>query len=98
MKTKQIPAIVMLLGGAVACIVSYMNNYTLREMLIVLTVSLVVFLCLGVVIRLVLDSFEMPDDSKVDDEGEVVEKQGEASEDEEEEGIDEDTTDDSVMQ
>lgn len=81
MKTKQIPALVMLLGGSVACIVSYINRYELKEMLVVLTLSLVIFLIFGVIIRLVLDSFELPqEEEKVDDDGEVVEKQSEAPE------------------
>lgn len=83
MKTKQIPAIVMLLGGAVACIVSYINHYELKEMLVVVTLSLVIFLVIGVIIRLILDSFELPEEEeKVDDDGEVVEKQIESSEEE----------------
>lgn len=78
MKTKMIPAIVMLLGGSVACIVSYINHYTLKEMLVVLTLALIVFLIFGVIIRLILDSFDMPENKTViDGDGEVVEKQGE---------------------
>lgn len=84
MKTKFIPAVVMLLGGAVACIVTFLNNYSLEEMLSVLIIALIVFLILGVVIRLIIDSFELPDDNRVDDEGEVVEKQGENAEEGEE--------------
>ena len=76
MNTKRIPAIVMLLGGAVACIVTFINHYNLKDMLVVVTLSLVFFLILGVIIRLVLDSFELPEDVEVvDDEGEVIEKQ-----------------------
>lgn len=82
MKTKHIPAIVMLLGGSVACIVTYINRYSLREMLVTLTFSLVIFLIIGGVIKMILDSFQMPDEAKVDDEGEVVEKQGDEEADE----------------
>jgi len=84
MKTKFIPAVVMLLGGAVACIVTFLNNYSLDEMLSVLIISLIIFLILGVVIRLIIDSFELPDENRVDDEGEVVEKQGDNTEEGEE--------------
>lgn len=88
MNTKRIPAIVMLLGGAVACIVTFLNHYSLKDMLVVVTFTLVLFLCLGVIIRLIFDGFEMPDESKVDDEGEVVEKQVDnPEEDESEEDI-----------
>lgn len=81
MKTKFIPAIVMLLGGAVACIVTFINHYTLQEMLAVLAVALIIFLIIGVIVRLILDSIKLPDDTLVDDEGEVVEKQGDNTED-----------------
>lgn len=80
MKTKNIPALVMLLGGTVACIVAYINHYNLQDMLEVVLISLLVFLVLGVIIRLILDSFKIPNDQQVDDDGEVVEKQGDDSE------------------
>lgn len=66
----------MLLAGAVAVIVTYINHYSLEDMLGVLILTLIVFLILGVVIKLIFDSFhiEEPDEDRVDDEGEVVEK------------------------
>lgn len=66
----------MLLAGAVAVIVTYINHYSLEDMLVVLILTLIVFLILGVVIKLIFDSFhiEEPDEDRVDDEGEVVEK------------------------
>lgn len=76
MNTNRIPALVMLLAGAVAVIVTYINHYSLEDMLVVLILTLIVFLVLGVVIKLIFDSFhiEEPDEDRVDDEGEVVEK------------------------
>ncbi len=76
MNTNKIPALVMLLAGAVAVIVTYINHYSLEDMLAVLILTLIVFLILGVVIKLIFDSFhiEEPDEDRVDDEGEVVEK------------------------
>ncbi|MCR5832103.1 MAG: hypothetical protein K6G67_08200 [Lachnospiraceae bacterium] len=84
MNTKKIPALVMLSAGAVSTIVTYINGYDLTEMLAILVLTLVVFLIIGVVIKLIFDSFhiEEPDEDRVDDEGEVVEKT-EISEDEE---------------
>ena len=80
MKTKHIPALVMLLGGAVACVVAFINHYSLGDMLSVLSISLMIFLVIGIGIKLVFDSFKLPevDTDKVNDEGEVVEKQSEA--------------------
>ncbi len=76
MKLKRIPALVMLLAGAVAAIVTYINHYTLTEMLVVLILTLIVFLIIGVAIMLIFESFHIdePDEDRVDDDGEVVEK------------------------
>ena len=66
----------MLAAGAVATIVTYINHYSLEDMLVVLILTLIVFLIIGIAIKLVFDSFhiEEPDEDRVDDEGEVVEK------------------------
>ncbi len=66
----------MLSAGAVATIVTYINHYSLEDMLVVLILTLIVFLIIGVAIKLVFDSFhiEEPDEDRVDDDGEVVEK------------------------
>lgn len=86
MNTKKIPAIVMLLAGSVACIVTYINHYSLKDMLVVLVLTLVIFLIIGIVIKVILDSFELPEDEdKVDDEGEVVEKSVESDSEENQE-------------
>ena len=84
MDTKKIPAIVMLLAGTVACIVTYINHYDLKDMLVVLILTLVIFLIIGIVIKMILDSFDLPEEEKneVGDEGEVVEKNPEMSEEE----------------
>ncbi len=76
MNTKRIPALVMLLAGAVVTIVTYINHYSLEESLKILILTLIVFLIVGVIIKLIFDSFhiEEPDEDRVDDEGEVVEK------------------------
>ena len=66
----------MLLAGSVAVIVTYINHYSLEDMLVVLILTLIGFLIIGVAIKLIFDSFhiEEPDEDRVDDEGEVVEK------------------------
>ena len=72
----------MLLAGAVATIVTYINHYSLEDMLVVLILTLIGFLIIGVVIKLIFDSFhiEEPDEDRVDDEGEIVDKTGLADE------------------
>ena len=80
----------MLLAGAVAVIVTYINHYSLEDMLVVLILTLIVFLIIGVAIKLIFDSFhiEEPDEDRVDDEGEVVEKTEFSDENENIEGED----------
>ncbi len=76
MNTKKIPALVMLLAGSVAAIVTYINHYSFEDMLVVLILTLIVFLIIGVVIKLIFDSFQIktPDEDRVDDDGEVLDK------------------------
>lgn len=88
MNTKKIPSIIMLLAGAVTCIVTFLNGYEIKDTLIILIWVLLVFLIIGVVVKKVLDSFHMPDEDAVNDEGEVIEKtaeEGEEGENSEEE-------------
>lgn len=77
MKTKTIPAIVMLLGLSVAVIITYINGYTLTEMLKVLLIVLFVFLFIGLIIKHLFDKYipvieETPETEE--DEGSVIEK------------------------
>lgn len=86
MKTKNIPAIVMLLGCSVAVIVTYMNGYTLMQTLKILLCVLVLFLFIGLIIKHLFDKYIPPVDEEpevLDDEGSVIEKASE-------EGISED--------
>lgn len=86
MNTKLVPALVMLLAGAVCCIVTFVNGYSLREMLITLTIVLLIFLVLGFVFRILLEIFkvnevkaqnEEVEEGETSDEGEVVDKTSE---------------------
>ena len=82
----------MLLAGAVACIVTYLNQYDFIEMLTTLIWVLPVFLIIGLIVKKIFDSFQMPDENAVDDEGEVVEKQGEEESSSEEEKQEEESS------
>ncbi|HKM20615.1 MAG TPA: hypothetical protein VJZ01_01050 [Lachnospiraceae bacterium] len=75
MNTKKIPAAIMLLAGAVTCIVTFINGYTTKDMLVALFWVLVLFLIIGIVVKKILDSFQLPDENAVGDEGEVIEKE-----------------------
>ena len=55
MKTKQIPAIVMLTAGFAMCIISYVNDYSLSFLIKAMFFVLVGFGMLGYVIKIILD-------------------------------------------
>ncbi|MDE6419633.1 MAG: hypothetical protein K2K87_03785, partial [Lachnospiraceae bacterium] len=55
LKTKQLPALIMLLGGAVAVIVTYIRGFSLREILVIVLVSLLGFYILGLILKRIFD-------------------------------------------
>ena len=57
MKTNYVPAIVMLLAGAVYCLCGLMSGTPLFEFTVQLLIVLLVFYLLGGIIRIVLDKF-----------------------------------------
>ena len=83
-KTKNIPAIVMLLGCAVAVIVTYINGYGLADMLKVILIVLIVFLIMGLFIKHLFEKYIPPIEEEepevIDDEGSVIEKTSEEGE------------------
>lgn len=88
MNTKKVPALVMLLAGAVCCVVTFLNHYSFKQMLLALIVVLLIFLVIGYIFRIILELFHVNEvkqestDEQVDDEGEVVDKTTEGEEDE----------------
>ncbi len=76
MKTKQIPAIIMLLAGAVSVITMYMKHYELKDLLGILLGILIGAYIVGLIIQKVLNHFIPPvEDEKQTPEGEVIEKE-----------------------
>lgn len=55
MKTKQIPAIVMLIAGFAVCIISFVNNFSFSLFIRTLFWVLIGFYVLGYIIKIVLD-------------------------------------------
>lgn len=80
LKTKMLPACIMLLGGAVTSVVCFINHYSLKDMSIFVLCSLVVFLILGFLLKKLFDSFKLVDnprkkkEKEAKDEGEVIQK------------------------
>lgn len=55
MKTRPIPAIVMLIAGFAVCIITFVNDYSISFMLRTLFWVLIGFYILGYIIKIILD-------------------------------------------
>ena len=80
LKTKPVPAIVMLLGGGIVAADVFIQQLEFRKSLIIILVSLVVFLIAGELVKFLLDRIELPDPEAVDADGNVIQK-GKSGED-----------------
>ncbi len=77
MKRKDLPLLLMLVAGAVTCIITYIQKYTMIAKLFSLFIVLLVFYVLGSVLKWTLDYFERQNEEKLKEEGEVIEKEPE---------------------
>ena len=82
MKTRNIPALVMLTAGLVAGIVMFRMHYSLYTMSWVILLVFAVFYALGCLIRLMLDKFGMQQEKKkeAEQEGEAAQETGQQEE------------------
>lgn len=92
MKTNYVPAIVMLLAGAVYCLFGLMSRTPLLDFTVQLLIVLLVFYVLGGIIRMVLDKFmgevgakeeEQPVEESSEEESQQQDESEEPSEEEE---------------
>lgn len=58
MKRNDLPIFLMLVAGAVTCVITFFQNDSTLEKLVVLFIVLVVFYAMGTVIKWVLDEFD----------------------------------------
>ena len=80
MNRKNLPLLMMLTAGAVMCIVSYVQKFSILTKLVSLFVVFVAFYLLGNVLVWTLNRFDMQNEEKLKEEGEVIEKDGESAE------------------
>ncbi len=84
LKTGQLPAVIMLLGGGVAALLTYIRDFQLSEMLVIVLLSLLVFYIVGLILKRIFDSFRIrrkeQEEDGVAEEGEVIEKEPEEKE------------------
>jgi hypothetical protein len=74
LKTKSIPAIVMLAGGLVSAVCVFVRQTELQKALVIIFVSLLAFLVVGDIIKIFLDRIELLTPEMVDADGNVIEK------------------------
>lgn len=85
MNRKTMPLILMLIAGAITCVITYVKQYSVLNKLLALLIVLLVFYFLGTVLRLALDSFDKQNEEKqkeeeADNEEEPSEEEGEKEE------------------
>jgi len=74
MNTKSIPAFIMLMGGAFACILGILNRYETIHFVTMLLIVLVVFYFMGCMIKIVIDkNFQGMDEQVLDEQEESEE-------------------------
>ena len=67
MKTKSIPEILMLVAGALACILGFVYRYETTQFFTMLLVVLVVFYILGCIVKIIIDkNFPVEEAEKAD--------------------------------
>lgn len=89
MKTKSIPAFIMLLAGAIACIAGIASHLEVAGFVKMLLIVLIVFYFLGCIVKIILDSSFKEEDKETTD-GETASEDEEAGEDAAAENIDAD--------
>lgn len=89
MKTKSIPAIIMLVAGFVACIAGMNAHMEVADFLKMLLIVLVVFYVMGCIVKQIVDKnfTEIKEDETTD--GEETEEEEESEADEEAESDEE---------
>ncbi len=74
MNRKNMPLLLMLVAGAVTCVITFINDFPMLERLVTLLIVLLVFYFLGSLMKWALDYFDQQNQEKSMEEGEVVEK------------------------
>ena len=77
MNRKNLPMLLMLLAGAITCIITFIRDYAMVEKLGILFGVLVLFYLLGSILVWTLNYFDMQNEKKRKEEGEVIEKEAE---------------------
>ncbi len=83
------PLLLMLIAGACTCIVTLVRSYSVLASLVALFAVMLLFYCLGSVIRLLLDRFDRQNEEKAKQEQEEKAEEAAAAEDAGQKGVSE---------
>ena len=86
MNRKNLPLFLMLTAGAVTCVITFIEQYTMAEKLVALFIVLLIFYLLGSIMKWTLDFFDKQNEERLREEGEVIEKEAEDTENAEQDG------------
>lgn len=75
MNRKTMPLILMLLAGAVTCIITFIMQYSIIKKLVALLIVLLIFYTIGSLLKWVLDTFDKQNAAAALEEGEVIQKE-----------------------
>lgn len=93
MKTKDVPAIIMLLAGGVYCLFGILYKIPLMDFTIQLLIVLIIFWIFGGIVRMVLDRFigeiEVKEEEEDSKESEGSEEESDSDAGSKEEALDE---------
>lgn len=74
MNRNNMPLILMLVAGAVTCVITFLHSYTISERLLILFIVLLVFYILGTIMKSTLNYFDRLNEKRSKEAGEVIEK------------------------
>ena len=83
------PLLLMLIAGACTCIITLVRSYSVLASLVALFAVMLLFYCLGSVIRLLLDRFDRQNEEKAKQEQEEKAEEAAAAEDAGQKGVSE---------
>lgn len=74
MNRRTMPFIWMLVAGVFTCIMTFINEYSIVDKLLILSIVMLIFYMLGTAMRKALDSFDRQNEEKARAEEEAREK------------------------
>lgn len=79
-RTRYIPALVMLMAGFLVCVVTIINDYSTRDMMLICAVVMIAFFVIGSIVRYIVERVVLAPEKKDNKPEETEEKnEGEQS-------------------